>query len=225
MNVWPLATVAAGALLAAALARKAAPPPPSLPDEEYAAWGDWMPESDQTNDLFDEAVLTMDPRNLLPLSVAPDRAAQNLRAVLDAIAWAEGTAGRADDGYNVMFGYRTFASYADHPRQYFSFVNTEGVTQRTSAAGRYQFIVPTWDSVAAKLRLPDFSPASQDAGAIELIRQKGALRDAQEGRLALCIDKIRRVWASLPGAGYPQRTRSFETLTAAYLEAGGTLQG
>lgn len=155
--------------------------------------------------------------NLMPDAVTPDQAARNVRAFLDVIAHAEG----AD--YNVLFGGDTFDSFRDHPRQYITrFLGGREIT--SSAAGRYQFLARTWDGLVAKMRLPDFSPASQDAGAIELIREKGALRDVQAGRFAVAVRKVRKVWASLPGAGYNQPERSLSSLARVYAQAGGSTE-
>ena len=148
----------------------------------------------------------------------------NVRAFLDMIAFSEGTSGA--DGYRYQFGYpqnpdRLIQSYADHPRQYFSFT-VGGVTKKTSAAGRYQFLASTWDSLRSKLNLPDFSPASQDAAAVELIRQRGALGDVVAGRTVAAIAKCAKTWASLPGAGYGQPERQLASLLNAYAQSGGT---
>lgn len=148
----------------------------------------------------------------------------NVRAFLDMIAMAEGTDG--PEGYRVMFGYPRFSdrlitSWADHPRKYFSFT-AGGRTQKTSAAGRYQFLVGTWDELRKKLGLQDFSPASQDAACIELIRQRGALADVRAGRVASAITKCAKTWASLPGAGYGQPEQQLGKLLYAYRQAGGT---
>jgi lysozyme len=163
-----------------------------------------------------------------------DQAARNLAAFLLTIRQAEGTAG--PDGYRTMFGGRLFDSYADHPRVAHRFTNKAGQTLWTSAAGAYQFMakspipgsdkttqVNTWDRIAARLRLPDFSPASQDAAAIELVSEAGALGDVEAGRFDQAVSKVRRIWASLPGAGYAQPERSLESLRLAFLNAGGTL--
>lgn len=154
---------------------------------------------------------------------APDQAARNVRAALDTIAYAEGTSG--PDGYRTMFGGGLFDSFADHPRKFFTFTNGRGEVLRTSAAGRYQFLSRTWDTLARRLNLPDFGPASQDAAAVELIRERGALADVQAGRFADFVRKCAPVWASLPGAGYAQPERKFSTLAAAFTAAGGTMQG
>jgi len=148
-------------------------------------------------------------------------AAANRRAFLDMIAFSEGTSG--PQGYLTMFGGRLMDSLEVHPHQYFSFTNSRGEQLKTSAAGRYQFLGKTWDSLAAKLGLPDFSPESQDAGAIELIRQRGALPDVDSGRLTAAVQKCAPVWASLPGAGYAQPERKLYQLEAAFTDAGGMI--
>ena len=170
----------------------------------------------------------------LPMTATPDPdvAERNAAAFLMMIRTAEGTAG--PNGYRTMFGGRLFDSYADHPRQAKQFVNGAGQRLWTSAAGAYQFMavspipggstrVNTWDRLQSKLGLPDFSPASQDAAAVELIREAGALGDVRAGRFDEAVAKVRGIWASLPGAGYAQPEKSLETLRLAFLNAGGSL--
>lgn len=177
-------------------------------------------EFDQLPGLLDAAIIAMTPSTYTPANVPADTAAANVAAFLQVIRYAEGTAG--ERGYNTQFGYRYFDSYADHPRQYFDFTDKAGRQLKTSAAGAYQIIVRTWDTLRARLGLPDFSPASQDAAALELIRERGALADVQAGRFAEAVRKVSKVWASLPGAGYAQPERAISSLYAAYRSAGGT---
>lgn len=163
-----------------------------------------------------------------------DLAAANVSAFLATIRKAEGTAG--PNGYRTLFGGSLFSDFSDHPRQAKQFTDKTGQRLWTSAAGAYQFMavspipgtanstkVNTWDRIAARLGLADFSPASQDAAAIELIREAGALGDVEAGRFDDAVNKVRRIWASLPGAGYNQPERDMDTLRWAYLGAGGTL--
>jgi len=170
----------------------------------------------------------------LPMTATPDpdMAETNVRAFLQMIRTAEGTAG--PNGYRMMFGGRLFDSYADHPRQAKQFTNGAGQRLWTSAAGAYQFMavspipggstrVNTWDRLQSKLGLPDFSPESQDAAAVELIREAGALGDVRAGRFDDAVAKVRSIWASLPGAGYAQPEKSLETLRLAFINAGGSL--
>lgn len=178
-------------------------------------------EIDQLPGLLDAAIIAMTPSTYMPAGVDFETASRNRAAFLAAIRYAEGTAG--ERGYNTMFGYRYFDSFADHPRQYFDYTDMSGRTLKTSAAGAYQIIVRTWDALRARLGLPDFSPASQDAAALELIRERGALADVDAGRFADAVRKVSKVWASLPGAGYAQPERALSSLYAAYRSAGGTV--
>lgn len=151
----------------------------------------------------------------------------NVAAFLMTIRACEGTA--APDGYAALFGYRpgngrVFDNgFARHPGISFSFRQTDGTTATTTAAGAYQFLLKTWTALQAKLHLVDFSPASQDAAATELIAECGAMADVKEGRLQDAIDKCSRIWASLPNSTYPQPVRTYLFATEAYLNAGGTV--
>ena len=219
-------TIAAAAVLGAAywLARMTS----AAPAVDTSGWApqafDLLPawgnnEPDQTASMMESVMVNMSPSTYAPADVPFSVQGRNERAFLDMIAYSEGTAGHGDDGYNVLFGYGTFDSYADHPRIYVPFGKTN-----SSAAGRYQILARTWDSLKVKIDLPDFSPASQDAAALELIRERGALNDVRAGRITSAIDKCRKVWASLPGAGYGQPERKLTNLMNAYASAGGTLE-
>lgn len=189
-----------------------------LPDGWQGLAPEWAGgEPDQTTTIFEDVIVSLTPSTYAPSNVAPDVAAANVRAFLDMIAYAEGTANYPSDGYNTLFAGGQFSGYADHPRVYVPFRDTT-----SSAAGRYQILARTWDGVRAKLGLPDFSPASQDAAAVELIRERGALADVQAGRTVRAIGKVAKVWASLPGAGYNQPERKLSALLQAYASAGGT---
>jgi muramidase (phage lysozyme) len=143
---------------------------------------------------------------------------QNTKAFLWTIRVSEGTAGA--DGYRTLVGGSLFDSYADHPRVLIDLPNL-GI--KSSAAGAYQILRRTWDGVAGKLGLSDFSPASQDAAAIALIKQRGGWADMRAGRFASAISKCRKEWASLPGAGYGQHENTLARLQSAYTNAGGYL--
>lgn len=194
----------------------------------------WMPEGDDTMpdqlpDLLESTIVQAASlggtlSSAIGLESVPDQttADRNTRAFLDMLAYAEGTGG--PNGYRTLFGGTLFGSFADHPRQSFQFTNKAGKTLRTTAAGRYQFLIRTWDALAKQLDLPDFGPESQDRAAIELIRQRGALRDVQAGRIQAAIAKCAPIWASLPGAGYDQQERKLSSLINTYAQAGGYLE-
>lgn len=126
--------------------------------------------------------------------------------LLDLIADAEGV----QHGYATGFGNTVLENLKDHPRQLKEFKQTDGKTNKTSAAGRYQFLSKTWDDVAGKLGLSDFGEVSQDLAAVELIRRRGALEDAERGDIKTAISKLGQEWASLPASPYAQPTRSDE---------------
>lgn len=198
------------------------------PDGAYLpASGDTMP--DQTPGLLESAMVQASTAaqslsDSVGLTAAPDRstAERNENAFLDMIAYSEGTGG--PNGYRTLFGGGLFTNMSDHPRQFFTFTDKVGRVNKTSAAGRYQFLARTWDDLANRLGLIDFGPASQDAAALELIRQRGALQDVQAGRIAAAIAKCAPIWASLPGANYNQPERKLSSLLASYSQAGGNLK-
>lgn len=158
----------------------------------------------------------------------------NVGAFLYVLKRCEGTAGQGDP-YRVCFGYsHTIQNMADHPA-----VTGEWSGARLSdeqcagagfgpgcvstAAGAYQLIKPTWLAKKRQLGLPDFSPASQDAAAAQLLRDCGAYRQLAAGNLAGAVSAARRTWASLPGANYAgQGMRTMGQVQAWYQEGGGT---
>ena len=146
----------------------------------------------------------------------------NIRAFLDMIAWSEGTTKvkGSDNGYNVLVGGKLFTGYADHPRVV---VDLPRLGIKSSAAGRYQLLARYFDVYKKQLGLKDFSPAAQDAIAIQQIRERKALPDIEAGRFADAVAKCRNIWASLPGAGYGQHEHKIADLEAAYRKAGGVV--
>lgn len=167
-------------------------------------------------------------------NIPPEIAARNVRAGLRAIQSAEGTDKGGRDPYRVVYAYAfTIQDLSDHPANLgWAGVPLPDALCRgaglnpgcvSTAAGAYQIIRGTWNRTAKALGLRDFSPASQDAAAIELIRQRGALADLKAGRFAAFVDKCRREWASLPGAGYGQPERSLQQLAQVFTANGGTL--
>jgi muramidase (phage lysozyme) len=141
-----------------------------------------------------------------------------VRAFLQLVRTGEGTTG--GNGYRTLFGGGLFTSFADHPRRT---ISLSGYT--STAAGAYQFLMGTWDEMAAKYDLPDFSPASQDVAAVGLIKRRGALADVLAGRFRAAIDKCNREWASLPGSPYGQPTLSYARAQTVLASAGANILG
>jgi len=146
----------------------------------------------------------------------------NLTAFLDTIAYSEGTdkpgQPSIDRGYDVLVGGALFSGYADHPRK---LIDLPRLGIKSTAAGRYQILARFYDAYKQQLGLPDFSPASQDKIAIQLIRECKALDDVNAGRVAEALAKCKSRWASLPGAGYGQHEHKVETLVSIFKQKGG----
>ncbi|GEM_PF-4559124 len=130
----------------------------------------------------------------------------NVRKFLNFIAQAEGV----KHGYNTMFGNERFQSLGAHPNVRKAFKQTDGRTNYTTAAGRYQFLNSTWNNLAKRYGFRDFSPQAQDLGAIALIAGRGALDDVLKGNWQAAIQKTGKEWASLPSSTYKQGKRSWE---------------
>ena len=143
------------------------------------------------------------------------------KAFLDMLAWSEGTDKAVqptkNHGYDVIVGGSLFTSYADHPRK----LITLNPRLKSTAAGRYQLLSRYWDAYRSQLGLRDFSPASQDAVALQQIKERRALQLIDEGYIRQAIDRCSNIWASLPGAGYGQHEHKVENLLKKFKEAGG----
>lgn len=148
----------------------------------------------------------------------------NLSAFLDMLAVSEGTDNGKqptnDSGYDVLVGGGLFDSYEDHPRK---LVDLPRLGIKSTAAGRYQLLSRYFDAYKKQLNLPDFSPESQDAIALQQIKECRAIDLIKGGRVDEAISRCKRIWASLPGAGYGQHENKLETLVAAFKAAGGEM--
>lgn len=129
----------------------------------------------------------------------------NMRKMLDLIANTEGV----KHGYNTLFGNERINNLSQHPNIKKEFRQTDGKTNVTTAAGRYQFLNGTWNSLARRYKLNDFSPRNQDLGAVALIAGRGALNDVLKGNYQAAVRKLGEEWASLPSSPYAQGKRSW----------------
>ncbi len=132
----------------------------------------------------------------------------NVRQMLDLIANAEGV----KHGYNTLFGNERFDNLSTHPNISKAFTQTDGKRNTTTAAGRYQFLNPTWRGLASQLGLSDFSPKNQDIAAVALLEQNGALPYVLKGDLKTAVQKSGGTWASLPSSKYAQPKKTWAQL-------------
>lgn len=149
----------------------------------------------------------------------------NMKAFLDMIANSEGTAGKGDDGYNVVVGGALFIDYSKHPNIK---VFIKRINDYSTAAGRYQLLYRYWETYRKQLGLDKckdgaFGKTAQDLIAIQQIKECRAIDDIENGRFDAAVKKCSRIWASLPGAGYGQHENTIETLKTAYINAGGSI--
>lgn len=213
-------TLAAAALHARAQAVDAEQGTTDGPEVDVNPWAAW--------DWYGQAAATVEDMQTRSALTDTSNAGQNLAAFLAMIRQAEGTA-RTADPYRVCYGYRhTIQNLADHPAitgewrgESLANLGAAYVGKVSTAAGAYQIIRPTWTQCKRALGLPDFTPQSQDAAAVYLIKNRGALADVQNGRIETAINKCRDEWASLPGGTSGQPQRRVSELLAAYSNAGG----
>lgn len=144
----------------------------------------------------------------------------NGRAILNAIADAEGTAKYSDQGYKTHFGGKQWQGQGypkDHPRE-----NTGG----SNAFGRYQFMSPTWDEYKGS---NDMSPKGQDRVALDLVTKKRGV-NLDDGLSKAEVAKLSWEWASIKGNNYTfngaaQGKVGQDAFLAKYAEYGGKIQG
>jgi muramidase (phage lysozyme) len=114
----------------------------------------------------------------------------NVRAMLDKIAVAEGTADKPNNGYNTFYGGEQIADLSQMTRKYLP-----GPDGPTSAQGRYQFVISTADPLMQQLGITDFSPHSQDLLAIaRLAQEPGALEAVLAGDYDQAVGMLKDVW-------------------------------
>lgn len=170
------------------------------------------PAEDEATGEVDEAVAggTCDP------AVAKGAVPAKHRALLDTIAYTEGTRGHGKDGYNVTFAYRYFTSCAKHPNLR---ITSGGYT--STAAGRYQFLTTTWNG----LGLPTFTPDNQDRGGMKLVARRGVNAPTTRAMTATefsnAMSRLSYEWASLPPGRYGQPVYSMAATRKEYCRLAG----
>lgn len=128
----------------------------------------------------------------------------------------------SDNGYDVLVGSTAarpclFHGYATHP-------NVLNHALNSTAAGRYQIIHPTFVGLCKQHGYKDFTPTTQDAMALDLIAERGALDAIETGDLSTAVTLCSKEWASLPGSTSGQHENKFAALQKAYTDAGGTIK-
>jgi muramidase (phage lysozyme) len=149
----------------------------------------------------------------------------NVSAYLKAIASAEG--GGYDFKYGAFKGKKNdpwrFTDFSTHPGTGLGGVNT--------AAGMYQITKDTWTDHGEKMMgLTDFTPATQDLIAVDMLRRNGTLDKIMNGDIAGSMSQNAPSWSSLPqGPGMPgywpkQPYLNYQDFLQSYKNFGGTVK-
>lgn len=124
------------------------------------------------------------------------------QALLETIAGPE-SAG----AYDVIYGGSKFNDFSDHPRIPVLIESGPNKGKYSSAAGKYQFIGSTYDDIAGRYDIPDFSPQSQDTAAWILAQEEYARdnkgrslqADLASGDVSRVPGSLKNQWTSMPG--------------------------
>lgn len=139
------------------------------------------------------------------------------QGLLRMLRFAEGTERGGPDSYRVMFGGSLAPDLKRHPDKV--------MKGRSTAAGAYQFLTPTWRQQQKKLGLGSFGPVEQDIAALDLARQRtmglGGLSYLQKkGLTPEFVAALSPEWASLPTkegkSYYGQPVKSYSELQKTY---------
>jgi muramidase (phage lysozyme) len=148
------------------------------------------------------------------------------QGLLRMLRFAEGTERGGQDSYRVMFGGSLAPDLKQHPDKV--------MKGRSTAAGAYQFLTPTWQQQQKKLGLGSFGPVEQDIAALDLVRQRtmglGGLSYLQkQGLTPEFVAALAPEWASLPTkegkSYYGQPVKSYSELQKTYQQGRQPLSG
>ncbi len=130
------------------------------------------------------------------------------KAFLDVIAYAEGTLGISNNGYDVLVndgknhgksrivvGWTTNTTMKHGENKWLVTVNNS----KSTAGGRYQFIGSTWKELNGGINVP-ISKINQDKTALKLLRQKlGSNYDFKINNVTefgVIAGKLNKTWTS-----------------------------
>ena len=142
---------------------------------------------------------------------------QNFSDFRDLIAASEGGT------YNRLFGFdnqgrpRYFSDFSKFPDSPAKYQKADGTIGESNDAGRYQINIKTYNRLAKRLGITDFSPRSQDIIANALILENSkASKALQDGDIGAAVSALNKVWVSLPGGPNGVGHRSLQFIQDAY---------
>ena len=136
----------------------------------------------------------------------------NIKAFLRVIRQYESA--QTDAAFQVMNGGRQFTAPPwRHPEKVFA-------GGKSTAAGAFQIVAPTWRMVREEMGLSDFSPLNQARAAVGLLAYRGLLKAVQEGKIHAVLRgrQAGLEWESLKSKN---RGAGLEDAVKVYREWGG----
>lgn len=145
------------------------------------------------------------------------------RAILRCIRAGESR--QDDQAYFIRWGGigrppKFFDDLSQHPR-----ILEPGPKGPSSAAGAYQITATTYDDFAPRIGVTGFSRDEQDALALAICEEEGALEKVLEGDFRGAVEVLGGRWSSFPSNTDGQRTQTWEKLAAAWVAYGGEQAG
>ena len=130
------------------------------------------------------------------------------KALLDTIAYAEGTLGVSNNGYDVVVSFKLIIGWTENTDIKHGDGDWYQSSAKSTAAGRYQFLGSTWKSLHGG-KNPPMSKDNQDAAGIYLLnkRLKSTATDSRpvtipeltnRSKFDIFLQKCAPEWASLP---------------------------
>jgi muramidase (phage lysozyme) len=130
------------------------------------------------------------------------------KALLDLIAYTEGTLGISQNGYDVTVNFRRIIGWTPDTDIIHGLNNWYDSATNSTAAGRYQFLGSTWKSRNGGKNLP-LTKENQDKTALDLAKEilKSNVIDNRDVKINeldnktkfdIMLNKLSSTWASLP---------------------------
>lgn len=130
------------------------------------------------------------------------------KAVLDTIAYAEGTLGVSNNGYDVVVTFKIINGWTEDTKIGHGDGDWYQSSAKSTAAGRYQFLGSTWKDLHGN-KNPPMTKANQDAAGLKIVnnRLKSTAIDSRSVSISelqnrdkfdIFLQKCAPAWASLP---------------------------
>ena len=146
------------------------------------------------------------------------------KAFLDMLAWSEGTdTGRQKNQKSWLWRHCRRRAIYWLLRSPCKLV-TLNPKLKSTGAGRYQLLSRWWDAYRKQLGLKDFSPKSQDAVALQQIKERGALPNDWSWWYPSGNRPLQQYLGFTAGRWLYRLEHKADSLIAKFKEAGGTVR-